>query len=61
MQLPSVIPQPKTGRWIYKQYDGYPECGDYHCSECDKIDNHIPAYCPYCGCAMIEPQESENT
>ena len=51
--------EPKTWHWIYKQYDGYPECGNYHCSECDKIDNHIPAYCPHCGCAMIEQQKSE--
>lgn len=49
----------KTGHWIYKQYGGYPECGDYHCSECDKIDNRIPAYCPHCGARMVEPQESE--
>ncbi len=49
--------EPKTGHWIYKQYDGYPECGDYHCSGCDKIDNRIPTYCPNCGRHMVEPQE----
>lgn len=48
------ISNEKTGHWIYKQYDGYQECGDYHCSECDKIDNRTPAYCPHCGCAMVE-------
>lgn len=52
MALSSVKQESKTGHWIYKQYDGYPECGDYHCSECDKIDNHIPAYCSYCGAKM---------
>ena len=49
--------EPKTGQWIYKQYGGYPEQGNYHCSECDKIDNHIPTYCPNCGAKMVEPQE----
>ena len=57
--LPSVNPQPKTGHWIYKRYGGYPEQGNYHCSECDKIDNRIPTYCPHCWCAMIDSQESE--
>ncbi len=52
--------EPKTGKWIYKQYDGYPECGNYHCSGCDKIDNHIPAYCSNCGARMFEQQESED-
>lgn len=51
--------EPKTGHWIYKQYGSYPEQGDYHCSECDGIDNRIPAYCPNCGCRMVDPQESE--
>ena len=49
----------RKGHWIYKQYGGYPEQGNYHCSECDKIDNNIPLYCPNCGCRMFEPQESE--
>lgn len=55
--LPPVTPQSKMGRWIYKQYGDYPEQGDYHCSECDGIDNRIPAYCPNCGAKMDEPQE----
>lgn len=54
--LPPVTPQPKTGHWIYKQYDGYPECGNWHCSECDEIDNRTSAYCPNCGAKMVEPQ-----
>lgn len=53
----SVTPQPKTGHWIYKQYDGYPECGNWHCSECDEIDNRTSAHCPNCGAKMVEPQE----
>ena len=53
--IPSV--QPKTGHWIYKQYGGNPEQGNYHCSECDNIDNRTPAYCPHCGCHMVDLQE----
>lgn len=49
--------EPKTGHWIYKQYGGYPEQGDYHCSECDNIDNRSPEYCSHCGARMVEPQE----
>ena len=54
----SVTPQPKTGHWIYKQYDGYPECGNWHCSECDEIDNRTSAYCPNCGTKM-ESEDKE--
>lgn len=54
---PLVTPQQKMGHWIYKQYGSYPEQGDYHCSECDGIDNRIPAYCPNCGTKMVDPQE----
>lgn len=57
LALPPVNPQEKTGHWIYKQYDGYPECGNWHCSECDKIDNRTSAHCPNCGAKMVEPQE----
>lgn len=57
MAIKALEQEPKTGHWIYKQYGGYPECGDYHCSECDKIDNRIPAYCPHCGARMVESQE----
>jgi hypothetical protein len=59
-ELPTVTPQSKTGHWIYKQYGSYPECGNWHCSECDKKDNNIPLYCPNCGAKMYEPQESED-
>lgn len=54
----AVMPQPKTGHWIYKQYDGYPECGNWHCSECDEIDNRTSAYCPNCGTKM-ESEDKE--
>ncbi len=54
--LPSVTPQPKTGRWIHWA------SGD-DCSECGwSTGRYIPMtrYCPNCGCRMIEPQESED-
>lgn len=65
----AVTPKEKTGHWEWVQYDGNPNIGNWHCSECrtiilhmpEKIDN-IPIYkwCPMCGCHMIEPQESED-
>lgn len=57
MAIKALEQEPKTGHWIYKQYGGYPECGNWHCSACDEIDNRTSAYCPNCGCHMVEPQE----
>lgn len=63
--LPSVKPQPKTGRWVWVQYDGNPNIGNWHCSECNRIVcgaitavNPVYAYkyCPNCGARMVEPQ-----
>lgn len=51
----------KTGHWIFKKFDEESGISDsYWCSVC----NHPMAqvynnYCGYCGCTMIEPQESE--
>ena len=60
--LPSVNPQePKTGHWEYIQYDK-PSIGNWHCSECREtfpVDCSKWNYCPNCGCAMVESQESE--
>ena len=64
MELPSVTPQPKTGHWEWVQYDGNPNIGNWHCSECGSIviecvskekKGGIPLYkyCPQCG-AKIE-------
>lgn len=58
-RLLSLEQEPKIGHWIYKQYGGYPEQGNYHCSRCDNINNRIPAYCPNCGCRMVGPTEME--
>jgi transcription initiation factor IIE alpha subunit len=48
----------KMGHWEWVQYDGNPEIGNFHCSEC----RYIPAsfnmsarklnYCPKCGAKM---------
>ena len=55
--LPSVIPQPKTGHWIYdrtRDWDG--EC-KYECSECGMGSDVDYDYCMRCGTKMIEEQE----
>lgn len=61
VNLPSVTPQQRTGRWKWVQYDGNINIGNWHCSECDRIvigaiEHFKPAnsyrYCPYCGAKM---------
>ena len=63
--LPTVQPQPKMGRWEWVQYDGNPNIGNWHCSECNRIvcgaitaANPVYAYkyCPSCGAKMVDPQ-----
>ena len=65
--LPPVTPQPKTGHWEWIQYDGNPNIGNWHCSECSRIvrgaitaANPVYAYkyCPNCG-AKMESEEEE--
>lgn len=58
-KLPTVEDKPQ-GEWIYKQYGGYSEQGDWYCSECGFKYNYGQGkakYCPNCGCRMVEPQE----
>ena len=66
--LPPVTPQPKMGRWEWVQYDGNPNIGNWHCSECRTIfiegtikreKDSIPfyKYCPQCGAKMAEGSE----
>lgn len=66
-ELPSVQPEPKTGRWEYVQYDGNPKIGNWHCSECNRLvygvisaRNPVYAYnyCPECG-AKMESEDEE--
>ena len=61
--LPPVTPQPRMGRWEWVQYDGNPNIGNWHCSECNRIvcgaitaANPVYAYkyCPDCGAKMQE-------
>ena len=57
--LPSVRPQePKTGHWINKEFrkEEYVLIGK--CSVCGR-GRVIDGFCSYCGCRMVEPQESE--
>ncbi len=58
--ISSVTPKQRTGHWIESR------CDMYECSECDHTytdfsgDRYGMNYCPNCGCAMVEPQESED-
>ncbi len=40
--------------WIYNQYDGNPNIGNYHCSNCHwiKPTNIFMSYCGSCGAKM---------
>lgn len=65
--LPSVIPQPKIGRWIrwHEQREMEKGCLEYiphcQCSECGKkYDSHSSKfikYCPICGAKMEDVEE----
>ena len=57
--LPSVQPEPKTGKWIGTEFDGYadgnPVFYEWQCSECGCIfEDEEPTYnfCPNCGAKM---------
>lgn len=59
--LPSVTPQPKTGKWLIT-----PMSHIAYCSECDHLFKDIPAsvvryfkYCPNCKVKMIESEDEE--
>lgn len=56
----------KQGHWEYVQYDGNPNIGNWHCSECNRIvcgaitaANPVYAYkyCPECGAKMQEVED----
>ena len=64
-KMPPVTPQPKTGHWIFDNYN-------WRCSECnetpktmgyvgtaDFMTEHFK-FCNHCGAKMIEPQERED-
>ena len=53
--LPSVIPKPKIGHWIT---DIYMFGRDRHtCSNCGKGQEHITAFCSWCGADMQGEEE----
>lgn len=61
---PPVNPQPKTGYWIYENYN-------WRCSECNEAPKTLGyvgtadfmaehfKFCNHCGARMIEPQEDK--
>lgn len=59
-KLPSVSPQPKMGKWLPIEYDGYadgsPVWDKWECSECGCEHNgdeeSLSAFCPDCGRKM---------
>ena len=61
-RLRPVTPAEKVGQWEWVQYDGNPNIGNWHCSECRLIVD-VPwkkrwskkpeyNYCPNCGAKM---------
>ena len=54
--LPSVIPQPKTGRWI-DRWDKIFLCENKDCSICGYTAQTRYNFCPNCGAKMIESEE----
>ena len=55
-QLPSVTPQPKTGKWIYLEDD---LLDNWMCDKCEGIITDwgravLPRFCPNCGVRMEE-------
>ena len=54
----TIESQRPQGEWQYNQYDGNPNIGNWHCSECKHIiygyGLRKPNYnfCPYCGIKM---------
>lgn len=64
--LPPVTPAENVGHWELVQYDGNPNIGNWHCSECRTIIPHMPEetdktpiykWCPMCGAKMQKCRE----
>lgn len=52
LNLPSVTPQQRTGRWKFTVYDAN-RIGHYECSECHwNVLMNVSNYCPHCGARM---------
>ncbi len=66
LELPSLTPQPKMGRWVPLEYDGYadgnPVWDKWECSRCgwehSGDEESLTAFCPNCG-AKMEREDGE--
>ena len=59
-QLPSVTSTQKHEKWIDYRDEGFVECPFCgHATNCEDDIDELH-YCFYCGCRMVEPQESED-
>ena len=56
--IPSVMPQPKTGKWLNGELIPNDITGHWYaeCSECGKV-RIVDNYCPNCGAKMQEEEE----
>ena len=66
-ELPSVTPQPKTGRWLDKEVNSDKVIDEWQSARCNVCDKYHTTpymyyfshynYCPYCGVRMDEVQD----
>lgn len=64
-EIPTVEPERPQGEWEYNQYDGNPNIGNWHCSNCHNIcyemkltyDNYN--FCPNCGADMRKGNDND--
>lgn len=56
LDLPSVAPKPKKGKWIITYPDG---ARAFKCNQCKEYASihHVTNYCPNCGAYMKEDSE----
>lgn len=68
-EAPTIVQEQRTGHWEFVQYDGNPNIGNWHCSECRTIIPHMPEntdntpiykWCPMCGAKMASPTGAES-
>jgi hypothetical protein len=58
LNLPSVTPQQRTGRWIQKEETDEAEPFIiWECDNCHKYQRKQTEYCPKCGSRMMEVEE----
>ena len=49
-----------TGEWVYNQYNGNANIGNWHCSNCGEISCCKGNFCPDCGAKMQKGENNEN-